>query len=158
MNKIAIFPGSFDPITLGHYDIVIRSLNLFDKIIIAIGNNTEKKNMFSLNRRKEWVQKTFLNFVNIEIELFTGLAISFCIKKKANFILRGIRNQLDLEFEKNLYYSNKQLNKQLDNKYFIETIFMLSSYGKSYINSCIVRDIIQNGGDYTTFVPSSVRV
>ncbi|WP_185872565.1 pantetheine-phosphate adenylyltransferase [Blattabacterium cuenoti] len=158
MNKIAIFPGSFDPITLGHYDIVIRSLNLFDKIIIAIGNNTEKTNMFSLKRRKEWVQKTFFKFVNIEIELFTGLVISFCIKKRVSFILRGIRNQLDFEFEKNIYYSNKQLNKQLEDKFIIETVFMLSSYGKSYINSCIVRDIIKNGGDYTTFVPSSVRI
>ncbi|AWU44824.1 pantetheine-phosphate adenylyltransferase [Blattabacterium punctulatus] len=153
-NRIAIFPGTFDPITIGHYDIIIRSLNLFDKIIIAIGNNSEKNNMFSIKKRKEWIKKTFFQFPKIEIELFKGLTIFFCKKKKAQFILRGIRNQLDFEFEKNIYYANKELYKNS----CIETIFIFSSYDKSYISSCMVRDIIKNGGNYTIFVPKYVRI
>ncbi|WP_113738270.1 pantetheine-phosphate adenylyltransferase [Blattabacterium clevelandi] len=153
-NRTAVFPGTFDPITLGHYDIIIRSLNLFDKIIIAIGNNSEKNNMFSIKKRKEWIKKTFFKFPKIEIELFKGLTISFCKKKKAQFLLRGIRNQLDFEFEKNIYYTNKELDKNS----CIETIFILSSYEKSYISSCMVRDIIKNGGNYTIFVPKYVRI
>ncbi|BBA17278.1 pantetheine-phosphate adenylyltransferase [Blattabacterium cuenoti] len=153
--KIAIFPGTFDPITLGHYDIIVRALNLFDKIIIAIGNNFEKKNMFSIEKRKKWIQKTFLKLSQkIEIDSFNGLTISFCIKKKARFLLRGIRNQLDFELEKNIDF----VNQKLCNKYFIETVYLFASYDKSYISSCIVRDVIKNGGDYTIFVPSSVRI
>ncbi len=111
-KKIAIFPGSFDPITLGHYDIIIRALNLFDKIIIAIGENFEKKNMFSLEKRKKWIQKTFLKLSKkIEIDSFDGLTISFCIKKKAKFLLRGIRNQLDLEFQKNIFMTENEFYK-----------------------------------------------
>ncbi|WP_185873636.1 pantetheine-phosphate adenylyltransferase [Blattabacterium cuenoti] len=153
-KKIAVFPGSFDPITLGHYDIILRSLKLFDKIIVAIGNNYKKKYMFSIKKRKEWIKKTFIDFSQIEIDFFQGLTISFCKKKNANFLLRGLRNQLDFEFEKNIYY----VNNKLDKNNFIETIFIFSSYEKSYISSCIVRDIIKNGGDYTLFVPHSVRI
>ncbi|WP_185870841.1 pantetheine-phosphate adenylyltransferase [Blattabacterium cuenoti] len=157
-KRIAIFPGSFDPITIGHYDIIMRALNLFDKIIIAIGKNFKKKNMFPLIKRKEWLKKTFLSsFYNkIEIDSFNGLTISFCIKKKVKFLLRGIRNQLDFEFEKNIYFLNKKLSKK--NSYIIDTIYLISSYEKSHISSCLVRDIIKNGGDYTEFVPSSVRI
>ncbi|AGW86049.1 Phosphopantetheine adenylyltransferase [Blattabacterium sp. (Nauphoeta cinerea)] len=154
-KKIAVFPGSFDPITLGHCDIIIRALNLFDKIIIAIGKNLEKKSMFSLKKRKKWIQKTFIKLSQkIEIDSFNGLTISFCIKKKARFLLRGIRNQLDFEFEKNIFIINKELYK----KHIIETVYLFSSYEKSHIHSYLVRDVIKNGGDYTIFVPSTVRI
>ncbi|WP_185857736.1 pantetheine-phosphate adenylyltransferase [Blattabacterium cuenoti] len=154
-KKIAVFPGSFDPITLGHYDIIIRALNLFDKIIIAIGKNFDKKNMFSIKKRKKWIQKTFSSLSQkIEIDSFNELTISFCIKKKARFLLRGIRNQLDFEFEKNIFWINKELCK----KHIIETVYLFSSYDKSHISSYIVRDIIKNGGDYTMFVPYTVRI
>ncbi|WP_185864251.1 pantetheine-phosphate adenylyltransferase [Blattabacterium cuenoti] len=163
-KKIAIFPGSFDPITIGHYDIIIRSLNLFDKIIIAIGNNFKKKYMFPLYKRKQWLKETFLSpsfnekyySNNIEIDSFNGLMIPFCMKKKVKFLLRGIRNQLDFEFEKNLFFINKKLSKM--NSYFIETIYLLSSYDKSYISSSFVREIIKNRGNYTIFVPHAVRI
>ncbi|WP_185877694.1 pantetheine-phosphate adenylyltransferase [Blattabacterium cuenoti] len=156
-KKIAVFPGTFDPITLGHCDIVIRSLNLFDKVIIAIGNNSSKKNMFSVKKRKKWIRDSFSEkkiFSKIEIDSFKGLTISFCKKRKIKFLLRGIRNQIDFEFEKNMFFINKILEKQYD----IETIFLLSSYEKSHISSFFVRSIIKNGGDYTLFVPPSVRI
>ncbi|AFJ90786.1 pantetheine-phosphate adenylyltransferase [Blattabacterium sp. (Blaberus giganteus)] len=154
-KKIAVFPGSFDPLTLGHYDIIIRALNLFDKIIIAIGKNFEKKNMFSIEKRKNWIQKTFLSLSKkIEIDSFNELTLSFCIRKKAKFLLRGIRNQLDFELEKNIFFSNQELCK----KDIIETVYLFSSYEKSHINSYLVRDVIKNGGDYTIFVPSTVRI
>ncbi len=154
MKKIAIFPGTFDPITIGHCDIVKRGLNLFDKIIIAIGNNLGKKNMFSIKKRKIWISKSFSKKYNKKIEIYSyiGLTISFCKKKKVNFILRGIRNQLDFEFEKNILFINNELYKK------IETIFLISSHKMSYINSFLVRSIIKNGGDYTKFVPNSVRI
>ncbi|WP_185873568.1 pantetheine-phosphate adenylyltransferase [Blattabacterium cuenoti] len=157
LKKIAVFPGTFDPITLGHCDIVIRSLNLFDKVIVAIGDNSSKKNMFSIKKRKKWIHDSFLEyniFNKIEIDSFKGLTISFCKKKKVKFLLRGIRNQFDFEFEKNILFVNKILEK----KYNIETVFLFSSYEKSHISSFFVRSIIKNGGDYTLFVPQSVRI
>ncbi|WP_185877168.1 pantetheine-phosphate adenylyltransferase [Blattabacterium cuenoti] len=157
IKKIAIFPGTFDPITLGHYDIVIRGLKLFDKIIIAIGKNYGKKNMFSLVKRKKWIHDSFFKESNrIEIKSFDGLTISFCKKIKVKFLLRGIRNQFDFEFEKNIFFINNSLNKKYD--HYVETIFLFSSYEKSFISSYFVRNIIKNGGDYTLFVPSSVRI
>lgn len=154
MKRNAIFPGSFDPITLGHYDIVIRALSLFDKIIIAIGNNNKKKYMFSIEKRKKWIKDAFKIYNSkIEVEAYEGLTVSFCKKKNINFILRGLRNIFDLEFEKKIIYNNKKLTK--DN---IETIFLLSSYKISYISSSIVRAIIKNGGNYNILVPFSVKL
>ncbi|MGS0747123.1 pantetheine-phosphate adenylyltransferase [Halpernia sp. GG3] len=152
--KIAVFPGSFDPITLGHFDIVERAVPLFDKIIIAIGQNSQKKYMFSLEQRMDFIKKTFKDFANVEVDHFEGLTIDYCRSKDVNFILRGLRNPADFEFEKAIAQTNRTLTQ--DNK--IETIFLLTSAGKSFISSSIVREIISFKGNYELLVPISVRV
>ena len=152
--KIAVFPGSFDPITLGHFDIVERAVPLFDKIIIAIGQNSQKKYMFSLEQRMDFIKKTFKDFPNVEVDHFEGLTIDYCRSKDVNFILRGLRNPADFEFEKAIAQTNRTLTQ--DNK--IETIFLLTSAGKSFISSSIVREIISFKGNYELLVPASVRV
>ncbi len=152
-ERIAVFPGSFDPITLGHYDIIERGIPLFDKIIVAIGTNSEKKYMFSLQQRKEFLKETFKNEPKVVVDTYEGLTIEFCQEQGANFILRGLRNPADFEFEKAIAHTNRTLAKG-----YLETVFLLTSSGKSYISSSIVRDVIRNGGDYTKLVPPAVRV
>lgn len=147
--KRAIFPGSFDPVTLGHYDIIMRGLTLFDEIILAIGVNADKKYMFPLEQRKLFLEETFKNEPKIQVKTYKGLTVDFCKKQDASFILRGLRNPGDFEFEKAIAHTNRYLEK-------IETVFLLTSSGKSYISSSIVRDVIRNGGDYSGLVPSSV--
>lgn len=147
----AVFPGSFDPITLGHYDIIERSLQLFDEVILAIGVNADKKYMFSLEERKQFIKEAFKGKPKIKVKTYQGLTVDFCIKEDAQFILRGLRNPADFEFEKAIAHTNRKLEK-------IETVFLLTSSGKSYISSSIVRDVIRNKGDYTMLVPDSVRV
>lgn len=149
--KKAVFPGSFDPITIGHYDIVKRGLQLFDEIILAIGINADKKYMFALEQRKQFLEQTFKDDSKIKIKTYKGLTVDFCKQENAHFILRGLRNPADFEFEKAVAHTNRTLEN-------IETIFLLTSSGKSYISSSIVRDVIRNNGDYTGFVPDSVRV
>lgn len=147
----AIFPGSFDPLTLGHYDIILRGITLFDELIIAIGVNAEKKYMFPLEKRKQFVSEAFKNEPKIRVMTYEGLTVDFCKKNKAGFILRGLRNPGDFEFEKAIAHTNRKLSE-------IETVFLLTSSGKSYISSSIVRDVIRNGGDYTGLVPKTVRI
>lgn len=154
MSKVAIFPGSFDPITLGHYDIVERATPLFDKIIIAIGQNSQKKYMFTLEERMDFIRKTFKDFPNVEVDSFEGLTIDYCHSKNVNFILRGLRNPADFEFEKAIAQTNRELTK--DNK--VETIFLLTSASKSFISSSIVREILTFGGNYEILVPDAVRL
>lgn len=151
MKKRAVFPGSFDPITLGHQDIIQRGITLFDELIIAIGINTDKKYMFSLEEREKFIIETFKNEPRIKVMTYQGLTVDFCKKMNAGFILRGLRNPGDFEFEKAIAHTNRKLSE-------IETIFLLTSSGKSYISSSIVRDVIRNGGDYTGLVPDSVRI
>jgi pantetheine-phosphate adenylyltransferase len=147
----AIFPGSFDPITLGHQDIINRALPLFDEIVIAIGINADKKYMFSLEDRKRFIEKTFQNEPKISVITYEGLTIDLCHKINANFILRGLRNPADFEFEKAIAHTNRRLSK-------IETVFLLTAAKTSYISSSIVRDVIRNNGEYELLVPEAVRV
>lgn len=146
----AIFPGSFDPLTLGHSDIIHRGITLFDELIIAIGSNAEKKYMFSMEQRQQFIKDAFADEPKIRVETYEGLTVDFCKKIGANFILRGLRNPADFEFEKAIAHTNRKLSE-------IETVFLLTSSGKSYISSSIVRDVIRHGGDYTGLVPHSVR-
>ncbi|MBQ4916177.1 pantetheine-phosphate adenylyltransferase [Maribacter sp. MMG018] len=147
----AIFPGSFDPLTLGHHDIIMRGITLFDELIIAIGKNAQKKYMFSLEERMSFIKKAFADEPKIKVLTYEGLTVDFCKKVEANYILRGLRNPADFEFEKAIAHTNRKLSE-------IETVFLLTSSGKSYISSSIVRDVIRNGGDYTGLVPDSVRI
>lgn len=149
--KRAVFPGSFDPVTNGHVDIILRGLTLFDELILAIGVNATKKYMFTLEERKAFLEKTFNNEPKIKIETYQGLTVDYCKKMEAEFILRGLRNPADFEFEKAIAHTNRKLEK-------IETVFLLTSSGKSYISSSIVRDVIRHHGDYTQLVPDAVRV
>jgi len=123
----AIFPGSFDPLTLGHSDIIMRGITLFDELIIAIGVNADKKYMFSLDERKEFVQKAFENEPKIKVMTYEGLTVNFCQKVKADFILRGLRNPADFEFEKAIAHTNRKLSE-------IETVFLLTASNTSYIS------------------------
>jgi len=147
----AIFPGSFDPITLGHEDIINRALPLFDEIVIAIGINADKNYMFSLEERKRFIEETFQNEPKISVITYEGLTIDLCHKINANFILRGLRNPADFEFEKAIAHTNRRLSK-------IETVFLLTAAKTSYISSSIVRDVIRNHGEYELLVPEAVRV
>ncbi len=147
----AIFPGSFDPLTLGHYDIIQRGITLFDELVIAIGINAEKKYMFSIDERMGFIKESFKDEPKVKVLTYEGLTVDFCKKVDADFILRGLRNPADFEFEKAIAHTNRKLTE-------IETVFLLTSSGKSYISSSIVRDVIRNGGDYTGLVPDSVRV
>jgi pantetheine-phosphate adenylyltransferase len=147
----AIFPGSFDPITLGHEDIIRRGITLFDEIVIAIGVNSEKKYMFSLEERKHFLEETFKDEPKVSIITYEGLTIDLCKKINANFILRGLRNPADFEFEKAIAHTNRRMSK-------IETVFLLTAAKTSYISSSIVRDVIRNNGQYELLVPEAVKV
>ena len=147
--KRAIFPGTFDPFTLGHFDILKRSKQLFDEIIVGIGKNSEKKTMFSLKERVEFIEKVVKDDNKIKVMSYDGLTIDFCEKVDAKFIVRGVRNNGDFEFEKAIARTNRFLSR-------IETIFIQTSAKTSFISSSIVRDLINNDGDYSKLVPESI--
>ena len=149
--KRALFPGSFDPLTLGHYDIIKRGVTLFDEVIVAIGINADKKYMFSLEQRMKFIEDAFANEPKIKVMTYKGMTVDFCKKIGVEFILRGLRNPADFEFEKAIAHTNRDLAP-------IETVFLLTSAKTSYISSSIVRDVIRNNGDYTKLVPHSVSV
>ena len=148
--KRAIFPGSFDPITLGHCDIINRGLALFDEVIVAIGENSSKQYMFSIEERKGFIEKTFKNNPKIKVMTYSGLTSDFCKEIEANFILRGLRNPTDFEFEKAIAHTNRKVGE-------IETIFLLASVETSFISSSIVREIIHYKGAYENLVPTTVK-
>lgn len=150
MERIAVFPGSFDPFTTGHESIVKRVLPLFDKVIVAIGVNSHKQYYFSLEKRKLWIEQTFKNYPQVQIDNFSGLTIDYCHKVGAKYIVRGLRTTTDLEFEKAIAQMNKSMADD------IETLFILPTPELSAINSTIIRDIVRNGGDASRFVPNGV--
>lgn len=146
----AVFPGSFDPVTLGHVDIIERGLPLFDEIILAIGVNADKKYMFSLEERVEFLEKTFENEPKISVMTYKGMTVDFCKAQNAGFILRGLRNATDFDFEKVIGQTNFKISG-------IESLFLITSSGKSHISSTVVRDVIINEGDFGFMVPDAVR-
>lgn len=145
----AVFPGSFDPITLGHIDIIKRAIPLFDEIVIAIGVNAKKNYMFTVEQRMKFIQNAFFADDKISVQTYKGLTVDYCKQINADFILRGLRNPADFEFEKAIAQTNRKLSG-------IETVFLLTSAETSYISSSIVRDVMKNGGDASSLVPSSV--
>jgi pantetheine-phosphate adenylyltransferase len=149
--KRAVFPGSFDPLTLGHQDIVERGATIFDEIIVGIGYNAEKSHMFSIEQRKQFILQCFEDNPKVKVMDYQGLTIDFCKSVGANYLLRGVRNNGDFEFEKAIARTNRELSN-------IETVFLLTSIQTSFISSSIVREIIRNKGDYKRFVPNCVRI
>lgn len=149
--KRALFPGFFDPLTLGHFDIISRGVHLFDEVVVAIGINADKNYMFTLEERKQFIEAAFKDEPKVKVVTYKGMTIDFCKEIGAEFILRGLRNPADFEFEKAIAHTNRKLSK-------IETVFLLTAAKTSYISSSIVRDVIRNKGDYTVLVPDSVKV
>ncbi|HTX89155.1 MAG TPA: pantetheine-phosphate adenylyltransferase [Bacteroidales bacterium] len=152
MKRIAVFPGSFDPITRGHESLIRRALDLFDEIIIAVGENPEKKCIFPLDRRRKWLADVFAGESRIRIELYSGLTVDFCRKMKAGFILRGLRTSADFEFERSIGQMNRSMEPG------VETVFLLSEPQYNSLSSSIVRDIFRNGGDVKPFVPEGIVI
>ncbi|MGP8214150.1 MAG: pantetheine-phosphate adenylyltransferase [Bacteroidia bacterium] len=150
MARIAVFPGSFDPVTIGHQSIVLRALPLFDTIIVAIGNNSTKTYMFPLEKRMKWLKQTFAGHKQVKVEEYSGLTVEFCKKTGAGYILRGIRTPGDYEFESNIAQMNKMMQPAL------ESIFMLTLPEHTAISSTIVRDILKHGGNAKQFIPSGI--
>lgn len=149
--RIAVFPGTFDPITLGHVDVIKRSIPLFDKIVIGIGLNSTKQPMFSVEQRVRWIQDIFKDTPSVEVAPYEGLTIDFCKQLDARFILRGIRYVSDFEYEKGIADMNRMLSKN------VETIFLTSSPEYSTVSSTLVRDVIRHHGDVSQFLPPEVR-
>ena len=152
MKKICVFPGSFDPITKGHEELVRRALPLFDKIIVAIGVNTQKQYLFPLEQRLDWLKEVFKDMPNVEVDSFQNLTAEYCMKVNANFLLRGLRNASDFDYEKTI----SQINHIIGDG--IETVFLISEPKYSHISSTIVREVIKGGGDVSKFLPDSISV
>ncbi len=150
-KRTALFPGSFDPITLGHLDIIERALPLFDEIQIAVGTNSAKNYLFTLEQRVSWIQETFAHEPKIKVITYEGLTVDFAQQQGVNFLLRGLRNPADFEFEKAIAQANREMVPDL------ETVFLLTSARYAYISSSIVREVINHKGDYSRFVPDAVR-
>jgi pantetheine-phosphate adenylyltransferase len=146
MMQIAVFAGTFDPFTIGHQDIVNRALPLFDKIIIAIGINEEKKPLFSLEERIKIIRKSFLNHKKITVETYSGLTGNFCKKINAQYLLRGIRNAIDFQYENDLAQANKEI-------FGLETVFFITQPTLSHVSSSLVRELYRSKGNYLNYLP-----
>jgi len=151
MSRIALFPGSFDPITLGHVDIIERAVPLFDEIKIAVGTNSAKNYLFSLEQRVQWIEQTFAHELKISVITYEGLTVDFAREQGVQFLLRGLRNPADFEFEKAIAQANREMVPNL------ETVFLLTSARYAYISSSIVREVYNHGGDFQKFVPATVQ-
>lgn len=151
-KKIAIFPGSFDPITTGHEAIVHRAASLFDEIHVAIGINSKKQSLFSLEQRTAWLETMFADYPTVKVTHYQTLTVNFCKSIGAKYILRGLRNSVDFNYEKSIAQMNKALTPE------VETVFLLTSPELSAINSSIVREIYINGGDISSFIPKSITL
>lgn len=148
--KIAVFPGSFDPITLGHLDLVKRALPLFDKIVVSVGINNQKSSLFSLEQRLTQLNEVFKDFDKVEVSHFQGLTVKFCELIGARYIIRGLRNASDFDYEKTISQLNTIIGKDL------ETLFLISQPEYNHISSTIVREIIKGGGDVSAFIPKII--
>ena len=152
MEKIAIFPGSFDPITIGHEYIINRALPLFDKIIVAVGINSSKPSYFTVEQRMDWIKTVFQDNDKINVKSYTGLTVNFVKQENAGYIIRGLRTSADFEFERAIAQVNKKMYPNL------ETVFLLTTPELTPVNSTIVRDILRNGGDASMFIPSKIKL
>ncbi|NBV57023.1 MAG: pantetheine-phosphate adenylyltransferase [Bacteroidetes bacterium] len=150
MSKVALFPGTFDPFTLGHLDIVNRGLTMFDEVVVAIGVNTGKKHLFSLEQREQWVNELFENEPRVRVASYEGLTAKFAEQIGAQFILRGLRTTQDFTYEKQIAYVNEDMSPS------INSVFLMSQQTNATVSSTIVRDLIQFGGDYEKYLPPSI--
>jgi pantetheine-phosphate adenylyltransferase len=152
MEKVAVFPGSFDPFTVGHESIVLRALSLFDRIVIAVGYNANKKSLFSIDQRLAIIRKVFENEPRIEVISFEGLTVDLCKRIAALYILRGLRTSDDFEFERAVGQVNKAMNP------LVESVYLLTAPEHSFVNSSVVREIIMHNGDPSQFIPKSINI
>lgn len=152
MEKVAVFPGSFDPFTIGHESIVNRAVSMFDKIIIMIGYNANKKSFFPIEKRLKWINQIFENQPKIEVQVHEGLTVDFCKKVEAKYILRGLRTSSDFEYERAIAQINKKMHPE------IETVFLLTLPEHTPVNATIIRDIIFHGGDASMFLPKGMDI
>lgn len=152
MKRVAVFPGSFDPITRGHENIVRRGALLFDEVIVALGHNTTKASMFPLEKRMRWIKQTFGDLPNVRVETFDGLTVDFCKKNNVKFLLRGLRNGGDFEYERTIAHMNKALSGDL------ETVLVFTDPEFASVHSTVIREIFKNNGDVSQFVPAQINL
>ncbi len=150
-KRIAIYPGTFDPITMGHVDIIDRALKMFDEVIVTIGINAGKTPLFSIDERVEMIRQSFADERRVSVETTSGLMIDFAKKKKAAALVRGLRAVSDFDYEFQIALANRKLNSE------VESVFLMTSFRWIYISSSLIKDIAQNGGDVSDFVPSHVK-